>query len=113
MVTRSQDRSLSVYRAEEFDAIADRAVAASRNDPEARAYLRYFFAGADEQRVDGQGRVNLSAEHRDYAGLTKECVVIGSYDHLEIWDAQSWREYQEQHEEAFSTAGSSALDAIL
>ncbi|NLG44929.1 division/cell wall cluster transcriptional repressor MraZ [Gordonia sp. (in: high G+C Gram-positive bacteria)] len=113
MVTRSQDRSLSVYRAEEFDAIADKAVAASRNDPEARAYLRYFFAGADEQRLDGQGRVNLSAEHRAYAALTKECVVIGSYDHLEIWDAQSWRDYQAEHEEAFSNAGSSALDAIL
>lgn len=113
MVTRSQDRSLSVYRAEEFDAIADKAVAASRNDPEARAFLRYFFAGADEQRLDGQGRVNLSAEHRAYAALTKECVVIGSYDHLEIWDAQSWRDYQAEHEEAFSNAGSSALDAIL
>ena len=113
MVTRSQDHSLSVYRAEEFDVIADRAVAASRNDPEARAFLRYFFAGADEQRLDGQGRVSLSAEHREYAELSKECVVIGSYDHLEIWDAQKWREYQEAHEEAFSSAGSAALDAIL
>ncbi|MGB3302950.1 division/cell wall cluster transcriptional repressor MraZ [Gordonia sp. (in: high G+C Gram-positive bacteria)] len=113
MVTRSQDRSLSVYRTEEFDAIADRAMTASRNDPEARAFVRYFFAGADEQRVDGQGRVNLSAEHRAYAGLTKECVVIGSYDHLEIWDAPSWREYQAAHEEAFSAAGSEALNAIL
>lgn len=113
MVTRSQDRSLSVYRVDEFDVIAEKAVQASSNDPEARAFIRYYFAGADEQRLDAQGRVNLSAEHRDYAALTKECVVIGMYDHLEIWDAQQWREYQTAHEEAFSNAGSSALDAIL
>ncbi|MBM7367106.1 division/cell wall cluster transcriptional repressor MraZ [Gordonia hydrophobica] len=113
MVTRSQDRSLSVYRVDEFDVIAEKAVQASSNDPEARAFVRYYFAGADEQRLDAQGRVNLSAEHRDYAFLTKECVVIGMYDHLEIWDAQKWREYQAAHEEAFSNAGSTALDAIL
>ena len=113
MVTRSQDRSLSVYRVDEFDVIADKAVQASSNDPEARAFIRYYFAGAVEGRLDAQGRVNLSAEHREYASLAKECVVIGMYDHLEIWDAQKWRDYQAAHEEAFSNAGSAALDAIL
>lgn len=113
MVTRSQDRSLSVYRIEDFDVVAEKAVAASRNDPEARAYQRYLFSGTDEQRLDAQGRVNLSAEHRDYAGLTKDCVVIGSFDHLEIWDAQQWRAYQERYEDSFSNAGSAALDGVL
>lgn len=113
MVTRSQDRSLAVYRIEEFDAIAERTMAASSNDPEARAYQRYFFAGTDEQRPDGQGRITLSAEHRRYAGLSKECVVIGSFNHLEIWDAQAWSDYQDHHEDDFSAAGSAALDSVL
>ncbi|MEP9391297.1 MULTISPECIES: division/cell wall cluster transcriptional repressor MraZ [Gordonia] len=113
MVTRGQDHSLSVYRAEEFDAIAERTMEASRNDPEARAFQRYFFASTDEQRPDGQGRITLAAEHRQYAGLSKECVVIGSFDHLEIWDAQAWRDYQNQHEENFSAANSSSLSAVL
>ncbi|MGC4934960.1 division/cell wall cluster transcriptional repressor MraZ [Gordonia sp. DT30] len=113
MVTRGQDHSLSVYRADEFDAIAEKTMEASRNDPEARAFQRYFFASTDEQRPDGQGRVTVSAEHRQYAGLSKECVVIGSFDHLEIWDAQAWRDYQSQHEENFSAANSAALSAVL
>ncbi|AFA73804.1 protein MraZ [Gordonia polyisoprenivorans VH2] len=102
-----------MYRAEEFDAIAEKTMEASRNDPEARAFQRYFFASTDEQRPDGQGRITLSAEHRQYAGLSKECVVIGSFDHLEIWDAQAWRDYQSQHEENFSAANSAALSAVL
>ncbi|MGV9710205.1 division/cell wall cluster transcriptional repressor MraZ [Gordonia sp. NPDC003424] len=113
MVTRGQDRSLSVYRAEEFDAIAERTMAASRNDPEARAFQRVLFANTDEQRPDGQGRVTLSADHRTYAGLAKECVVIGAFDRLEIWDAAAWRAYSEEHEESFSTAGSASLDTVL
>ena len=55
MVTKGQDHSLSVFRAEEFDEIAARIVEASRNDPQARAFQRYFFASTEEQRPDGQG----------------------------------------------------------
>lgn len=113
MVTRGQDRSLSVYRIEEFDELAKKTLAGSRNDPEARAYQRYYFSSADEQRPDGQGRITLSAGHREYAGLSKECVVIGSYDHLEIWDAAAWHTYQGEHEENFSAAGSAALETLL
>ncbi|ACY22233.1 MraZ protein [Gordonia bronchialis DSM 43247] len=113
MVTKGQDHSLSVYRAEEFDVIAGKIVEASRNDPEARAFQRYFFASSEEQRPDGQGRITLSADHRSYAGLSKECVVFGSFDHLEIWDAAAWRDYQSQHEENFSAANSAALNAVL
>lgn len=113
MVTRGQDRSLSVYRLEDYDDVAERLQVASRNDAEARAFLRYFYATSDEQRPDGQGRITLSPGHREYAGLTKECVVIGGFDHLEIWDEHTWREYQSEHEENFSAAGSAALDPLL
>ena len=40
-------------------------------------------AATDEQHPDGQGRITLSADHRRYANLSKECVVIGSVDYLE------------------------------
>ncbi|WP_055476120.1 division/cell wall cluster transcriptional repressor MraZ [Gordonia sp. HS-NH1] len=113
VVTKGQDHSLSVYRTEEFDAIAARIVEASRNDPDLRAFQRTFFAGSEEQRPDGQGRISLSADHRVYAGLSKECVVFGSLDHLEIWDSAAWNEYQTRHEENFSAANSAALNAVL
>lgn len=102
MVTKGQDHSLAVYPREEFAARARKAAAISRTNPEARAFIRNLAASADEQRPDAQGRITLSAGHRDYAGLTKECVVIGSVDFLEIWDAQAWATYQEETEAAFS-----------
>lgn len=113
MVTKGQDHSLAVYPREEFEKLARRAAQASRANPEARAFLRNLAAGTDEQRPDSQGRITLSAEHRRYANLTKDCVVIGSVDYLEIWDAQAWQEYQQAHEESYSAATNEALQGII
>lgn len=113
MVTKGQDHSLAVYPKEEFAARARKAAAVSRTNPEARAFIRNLAASADEQRPDGQGRITLSAAHRTYAGLTKECVVIGSVDFLEIWDAQAWAAYQEETEAAFSAAEDDVLGGLL
>jgi MraZ protein len=113
MVTKSQDRSLAVYPRETFEQMARRASSASRGDPEARAFLRYLAAGTDEQHPDSQGRITLSADHRRYANLSKDCVVAGSVDYLEIWDAQAWQEYQQAHEDDFSAATHETLRDII
>ena len=77
MVTKSQDHSLAVYPRAEFEQLARRAAQTSRSNPEARAFLRNLAAGTDEQHPDAQGRITLSADHRRYANLSKDCVVIG------------------------------------
>ena len=113
MVAKSRDRSLAVYPRAEFEQRARTAVEAAKTNPERRAELRVFAAGADEQHPDGQGRITLSSDLRRYAGLSKECVVIGAVDYLEIWDAQAWHDYQETHEENFSAASDEALSDII
>ena len=113
MVTKSQDHSLAVYPRAEFEKLAQRAAAASRSNPDARAYLRYLAAATDEQHPDAQGRITLSADHRQYASLSKACVVIGSIEYLEIWDARAWQEYQQTHEENFSAASDDTLRDII
>jgi MraZ protein len=113
MVAKGRDHSLAVYPRAEFEQRARAAAEEARTNPERRAELRVLAAGADEQHPDAQGRITLSADHRRYAGLSKECVVIGSVDYLEIWDAQQWATYQETHEENFSAASDEALSDHL
>ena len=113
MVTKGQDHSLAVYPREEFVVLARRAAAASRSNPQARAFVRNLAASTDEQHPDAQGRITLSADHRRYAGLSKECVVVGSVDFIEIWDAQAWRNYLEENEEHYSQATDETLGGIL
>jgi MraZ protein len=113
MVTKSQDHSLAVYPRAAFEELARKASQTSRSNPEARAFLRNLAAGTDEQHPDAQGRITLSADHRRYASLSKDCVVIGSIEYLEIWDAAAWQQYQETHEENFSAASDEALGDII
>jgi MraZ protein len=113
MVSKGQDHSLAVHPRAEFEQMARRAAQTSRSNPEARAFLRNLAAGTDEQHPDSQGRITLSADHRRYANLSKECVVIGAVDFLEIWDAQAWQDYQQTHEENFSAASDEALSDII
>ena len=37
-----------------------------------------------------------------YAGLTKECVIIGANDRLEIWDNDAWENFFNENEDNFS-----------
>ena len=113
MVTKGQDHSLAVYPKEEFVRIARKAAQLPRSNPAARAFIRNLTASADEQRPDGQGRITITPDDRKYAGLTKECVVIGAMDFLEIWDAEAWARYQADTESAFADASDDFLDGLL
>ncbi|KQR97831.1 division/cell wall cluster transcriptional repressor MraZ [Williamsia sp. Leaf354] len=113
MVTRGQDHSLAIYLPEDFVERAKRAAAASKVDEKARMYQRHLNSSTEEMVPDAQGRITLSSKHRTYAGLTKECAVIGNYDYVEIWDAQAWEQYESQHEESFSRADNPSLENIL
>ncbi|MDG3011988.1 division/cell wall cluster transcriptional repressor MraZ [Rhodococcus sp. D2-41] len=113
MVTKGQDHCLAVYPRDAFVALARKAAAAPRTNPEARAFVRALAAGTDEQHPDAQGRITLSVDHRRYAGLSKECVVTGAVDFLEIWDAQAWQNYVEENEENYSQAKDESLGGIF
>ena len=43
-----------------------------------RDFTRVFLSGASDEVPDKQGRVTIPANLRAYAGLTRECTVIGA-----------------------------------
>ena len=58
---------------------------------------------------DRTGRVTVPSGLRQYAGLTRDCVVIGANTHREIWDADTWRAYEQEQEQAFAEQEEVAL----
>jgi MraZ protein len=113
VVARGQDHTLAVYPREEFYRVVRKATAVSRSNAAARGYVRFLTSGADEQHPDAQGRITLSADHRRYANLGRECVVNGSAEFIEIWDQPAWNAYQAEYEEACSRADDESLGEIL
>lgn len=113
MVTKGQDHCLFVFPRAEFEEMARKVAAASFTNAAVRAYQRYLFAGTDEQRPDGQGRVSIAPELRRYAGLSKDCVVIGAINRLEIWDAAAWERYLEDNEDNYAQAREEVLPGLF
>ncbi len=100
VITKGQERCLFVFTADSFARKA-----ASREEPTtkaARDYARIFFASAFDETPDKTGRVTVPPALRSYAGLQRDCVVIGANTHLEIWDADTWRSYEAAQEQAFA-----------
>jgi MraZ protein len=100
VITRGQDRSLEIRTAQAFEDFANRM--RETTDPRKRAYNRMLFALAHETTPDRQGRISLTPELREYAGLDRECVVIGVRTKLEVWKPETWNEYNQAQEEAFA-----------
>jgi len=100
VITRGQDRSLEVRTAADFEAFSARL--RDSTDSRLRGYNRMLFALLSEQTPDKQGRVSLTPELRDYAGLEKDCTVIGVRNKLEIWNPRHWADYTRAQEEAFA-----------
>ena len=111
MLSRGQDRCLFVFTPEGFEVFAGPAIDASITDANARGYQRYLFANTDEQRPDAQGRISITPRMREYAGLTKDVVILGSGRRMEIWDAARWQEYEALHEAAYAVPERGFLDA--
>ena len=102
VVTRGQERCLYVWPTAEFRTFTEELRKTPVTNKRDRAFMRMLFAGASAEVTDKQGRVTLPQLLRDYAGLRRECVVIGAFNRVEIWDADSWSNYTEEQEPAFA-----------
>lgn len=102
MVTRGQERCLTIYSLSTFAEQAERLSQASFTNKSIRGYARMFGSGAFAEKPDKQGRITIAPLLREYAGLAKDVVVIGSVNQIEIWDPTKWQDYLTEQEEAFS-----------
>ena len=66
-----------------------------------RDFMRVFLSGASDEIPDKQGRVTIPVPLRQYAGLTKDCTVIGAGSRIEVWDSTAWNDYLASTEQAY------------
>ena len=113
VLTKGQERCLYVFPETEFARITEPLRTAPVTAKAVRDYSRVFFASASDEIPDKQGRITIPQGLRDYAGLQRDCVVIGANTRLEIWDTVAWEAYLAQQEDAFSDVSEEVLPGIL
>jgi MraZ protein len=113
VITKGQERCLFVFPLAEFTRMTEKLREAPVTAKGVRDYLRVLFASASDDTPDKQGRITIPPALREYAGLQRDCAVIGANTRLEIWDAAAWQSYLGQQEDAFSAASEEVLPGIL
>jgi MraZ protein len=104
VITKGQERCLFVFPMAEFSRITELLRSAPVTQRSVRDYSRVFFASASHEVPDGQGRITVPGQLREYAGLSKDCVVIGANSRVEVWDAAAWQSYLASTEQSFADA---------
>ncbi len=91
-ITSETDGCLALWPPDHFQRRAQEMQERAKGSPDDRTVARFFFAGAQEAAPDRQGRLALPPHLREFAGLERELVINGAFDHVEIWDSARWRE---------------------
>lgn len=90
------DRSLWLYPLSEWEIIEAKLAELSDFDKQSRRAKRMMRGYATDCRLDSHGRILLSQELREYAGIGKQAAILGQGNKFEIWDEAAWNEQRDQ-----------------
>ena len=93
------DRCLWLFTPEEWEKISSKLMDdASPFSAKNRLIMRSFISPAQEIEFDKAGRLSIPQSLREYASLSKDCIVLGVDKYLELWDSSSYNAYLSENE---------------
>jgi MraZ protein len=96
IITKGLDSCLFIYPQSEWEQLSVKLRQLPLAKTEARAFVRFFFAGARQVELDKQGRFLIPATLRQHASLKKDAVLIGVSNRIEVWSKDEWLKYNEE-----------------
>ena len=91
IITKGLDGCLFAFSLEEWKNFEQKLRALPISNKDARAFTRFFFAGAIDCEIDKQGRFLISSNLREFAELEKEVIIVGMDSRIEIWSKEKWQ----------------------
>lgn len=95
VLTKGLDGCLYAYPMNEWSVMEEKLKKLPLTSKDARAFVRFFFSGANEVVIDKQGRALIPQNLCEYASIEKEIVSIGVSTRVEIWAKNKWDEYND------------------
>ena len=95
IVTVDKDHCLLVYPLPDWEELERKLVRLPSMNKTARRLVRIMVGYATEVDMDANGRIIVSRELRDFAGLEKQAMLIGQGQKFELWDETTWNDKRE------------------
>ena len=92
VVTVDRDHCLLIYPLPDWEELERKLVRLPSMNKVARNIVRIMVGYATEVDMDSNGRILVSRELRDFAGLDKAAMLIGQGNKFELWDEDAWIE---------------------
>ena len=90
VITLDKDHCLLIYPLPDWEEIERKLVRLPSLQKRTREMQRIMLGYATEVDIDSAGRILLSRELREVAGLERQAMLIGQGHKFELWDEERW-----------------------
>ena len=96
------DNCIELFKTPDYQKKAEDIMKLSDFDFQARKVKRTFLSNTFKLQLDSHGRVLLPKILTDKTLNSKRVMVVGMYDHLEIWDYDVFIKSQAENDKSFA-----------
>ena len=105
VIAKGFEKCLYLYNLSDWKVISEKVNNLSFTKSINRKFSRSLNSGAYELEIDSKGRICISQKLIDYAGLTKECVILGVSNRIEIWSKEEYDKYSSENDNILAQLG--------
>lgn len=92
---RGFDGCLSIYQENSFNEYVETLNTLPFTQKTTRDMQRLGLSSVVELEIDKQGRIQIPSQTITEFGISKSVVVVGVVNHLEIWNKETWENYED------------------
>ncbi len=92
-VSKGFEGCLEIRHPEKFEQWSTEILSSSNTNSSTRLLMREIFANAAEVDFDSVGRIKVPNNLLQNVGITKNVIILGLGNKLEIWDKEKYSKY--------------------
>jgi len=112
VINRGFENNLTLFPQSEWLKISREVNALNLYNKKNREFVRYFFRGASEMRLDSTGRLLLPRQLISYGGIEREIVLFAYGNRIEIWARDAYEEMMASEPDDFSSLAEEVMGKV-
>lgn len=100
-IMKGYDGALSIFKESAFQKLVEEAEKTPFTKSNSRKYLRIQLGSTCEMEVDKQGRIQIPSQLLNRYNITKDVIILGVGNHIEVWSKETYLAYEQSAEDDF------------
>jgi len=102
VLTPGYDHEISVHALKTWEELErTELLTLSMDIQQSRRYRRHFTFELIEEHLDAQGRILIPDFLLEYAGITKEVIIVGEINHFTLWSPENYAQYKQEIDKCY------------